>query len=169
MEGEKRDNGSTTFKGRAKKLEQKFKAANLKLNGLRRKKVEEEKKEAPPPVKIKIDIGMFGDDDEQDLLNEGDLLTGDSLPDMTALSVGADVDDCGGRKACDNCSCGRKEQEEAASRGEISEIAAKQAPSSACGNCSKGDAFRCASCPYLGKPAFREGQEHLVLDLADDF
>ncbi|CAN0204818.1 unnamed protein product [Hapterophycus canaliculatus] len=37
---------------------------------------------------------------------------------------------------------------------------------SACGNCSKGDAFRCAGCPFLGKPAFEKGQEKTIM-LAD--
>jgi len=69
--------------------------------------------------------------------------------------------DCGGRKACDDCTCGRAEQETAVKKD-------AQAPTSSCGNCAKGDAFRCAGCPYLGKPAFKPGEEHLVLDLMDD-
>lgn len=60
----------------------------------------------------------------------------------------------GRKKACKNCSCGLKEQLDG--ENGVSEGAAP--PKSACGSCHLGDAFRCASCPYLGKPAFKEGE-----------
>jgi len=107
---------------------------------------------------------------EDDLIDEDDLLAleGNASSGLVAPPA-VDVeerkkalDDCGGRKPCDNCTCGRAELE-------ANEAAATSAPaSSGCGNCAKGDAFRCAGCPYLGKPAFKEGEEHLVLDLTDD-
>jgi anamorsin len=101
---------------------------------------------------------------EDDIINEDELLNdeGDLAPDMNGVSDPSDENDCGGRSACDNCTCGRADQEALSTRTE-------PLKSSACGKCGLGDAFRCASCPYLGKPAFKAGEEHLVLDMQDDF
>jgi hypothetical protein len=107
----------------------------------------------------------LGDDDDADMIDEDGLLedTTNLLappPAMNATAT-ASADDCAGRKPCDNCTCGRADAEAGNNQP-------KQAPSSSCGKCHLGDAFRCASCPYLGKPAFKAGEEHLVLDLTDD-
>ena len=58
-------------------------------------------------------------------------------------------------KACANCSCGRKEEEEAAEKSKLETGQIK----SSCGRCYLGDAFRCATCPYSGLPAFEPGDE----------
>jgi len=108
------------------------------------------------------------DEDEDDLINEEDLLDDAVLappPEMGARTAMTNGDDCDGRKPCDNCTCGRAEQQDGQSTTKKVE---KTEPSSSCGKCALGDAFRCASCPYLGKPAFKPGEEHLILDLADD-
>lgn len=107
---------------------------------------------------------------EGDLIDENDLLDKDfTAPSTSAGGCGEVV---GGKKrACKDCSCGLAESE-AAGRAvnDSGTIEEKVVRSSACGNCSKGDAFRCAGCPFLGKPAFEPGNERVVLAMgSDDF
>jgi hypothetical protein len=106
--------------------------------------------------------------DEDELLNSNPMIESALLappPTMNPQGSASKEYDCGGRKACDNCTCGRAAMESQMENGTVEKpVAAK----SSCGNCAKGDAFRCANCPYLGLPAFKEGEEHLVLNLVDD-
>jgi len=91
-------------------------------------------------------------EDEDALLDEADLLA----PKKDDCEVGKG----GQKKACKNCTCGRKEG--------TSTKPEPQVKSSSCGNCYLGDAFRCSGCPYLGTPAFKPGEKvELSLDTMD--
>jgi hypothetical protein len=111
---------------------------------------------------------------EDDLVDESALLD-DGLDIKRPAACGEDGDmpeGSGKRRACKNCTCGMAEEEErgaasaAAGPKSVEERAAK---ASSCGNCAKGDAFRCAGCPFLGLPAFEPGQEKVILAMKDDF
>lgn len=107
-------------------------------------------------------------DNDNDMIDEDDLLNeegADLAPDM--MGVEASKDDCGGREPCADCTCGRADNTK--KEDEKKEGEKKPIKTSSCGKCGLGDAFRCASCPYLGLPAFKPGEEHLVLELKDDF
>ena len=107
------------------------------------------------------------------LADEDDLLAADKLE-----VAPPPADAAGGcatkRKACANCSCGRAEREAAEDAAHAEGKPAPPPPppaasASACGNCAKGDAFRCAGCPYLGQPAFDPAEKEKVkLTLDDD-
>ena len=100
----------------------------------------------------------------QDDVQESDLIDTDDLLDDLDLKKPTLVDkfDCGTsssgkKKACKNCSCGLADELE-------NEAVDKQKKNvetvkSSCGSCYLGDAFRCASCPYLGMPAFKPGEK----------
>ncbi|XP_077982739.1 anamorsin homolog [Glandiceps talaboti] len=102
-------------------------------------------------------------DDEVDLVDEDDLLDDDDFlkPDPSSLRA-----ECGPgtgkRKACKNCSCGLAEELENESSSQ--KKSTQKTASSACGSCYLGDAFRCASCPYLGMPAFKPGEKISLSD-----
>jgi len=125
-------------------------------------------------VKEAITLSAGGNDEE--LIDEDDLLNNEA-PRGDVNSCGVDNSQSGvpGKKrACKNCSCGLAEEEadEASKAGKevkVKTIDEQIAKSSSCGGCSRGDAFRCAGCPFLGKPAFEPGQEKVVLSMTDDF
>ncbi|CAM9385927.1 unnamed protein product [Discosporangium mesarthrocarpum] len=111
-------------------------------------------------------------EDDLDGGGEGDLVDEDALLDSAELPAKREAEGDGGcatkRRACKDCSCGRAEMErELAATEVVGGVGGVEAPTSSCGNCYKGDAFRCATCPFLGKPAFEKGQEKVVLSSLD--
>ena len=92
------------------------------------------------------------DDDTVELVDDKTLLSEEDLvkPDPSSLRVCGTT---GKRKACKDCSCGLAEELDAG--GPVK----KKDFTSSCGSCYLGDAFRCASCPYLGMPAFNPGDK----------
>lgn len=70
------------------------------------------------------------------------------------------------KKACANCTCGLADELEKEAKDQVDAVI-KDAPKSSCGSCYLGDAFRCASCPYRGMPAFNPGDK-VVIDLGSD-
>ena len=108
--------------------------------------------------------------EDDDLIDENGLLGADVVEFEHNRT---DASDCSTkRRACAGCSCGRVEREALDDAGAGQQPHVDIAPTSAesaCGNCYKGDAFRCSSCPHRGKPTFKPGQETIMLDLKDDF
>ncbi|XP_030907892.1 anamorsin isoform X2 [Melopsittacus undulatus] len=94
-------------------------------------------------------------DEEMDLLDPDELLDSEDLKKPDPLSLRApSCKEMGKKKACKNCTCGLAE--------ELEQEKKNAQPKSACGNCYLGDAFRCASCPYRGMPAFKPGEKILL-------
>jgi len=91
-------------------------------------------------------------DDDLELVDEDELLDEQDRqkPDPASLRVCGTT---GKRKACKDCSCGLAEELDAGKQP------ATKSVTSSCGSCFLGDAFRCASCPYLGMPAFKSGEK----------
>lgn len=114
-------------------------------------------------VRQKIQLKTIDDDDgdDDDLITEEELLRPEDLVRPQVANGSSDAT-CGKAKACENCTCGRAE-------GQGPQKLTKEMldnPTSGCGSCGLGDAFRCAGCPYRGLPAFEMGKK---IELPPDF
>ncbi|EEA08320.1 uncharacterized protein CMU_020640 [Cryptosporidium muris RN66] len=93
-----------------------------------------------------------------------------TLPSMESyIQLGKGKESCSNKiRACSNCTCGRSKLEEEVGIEEARRIYLEKAKigtaRSSCGNCYKGDAFRCSGCPYRGMPAFKPGEKVQLLD-----
>ncbi|CAJ1057046.1 anamorsin [Xyrichtys novacula] len=128
-------------------------------------------KKTPKPEKPALDpntVKMWTlsandiDDGDVDLVDSDALLDDEDFkkPDPASLKAPSCGDGAAKKKkACKNCTCGLAEELEQETKGKQT----TNLPKSACGSCYLGDAFRCASCPYMGMPAFKPG-EKIVLD-----
>ncbi|KAI8870318.1 DUF689-domain-containing protein [Ramicandelaber brevisporus] len=153
--------------------------AAVALSFGKKKKLQKPVEPAPAPVPAPSSVPSWVlntvDDDitnGSSLIDEDDLLDDDILAKPSAASL-ARPDNCKTKKrACKNCSCGRAEMEAAedaaalaANHDDIALATARQTvfkptlPKSSCGSCYLGDAFRCSTCPYLGMPAFKPGEQ----------
>jgi len=113
---------------------------NFKILGKKRK-VKTDKKIENPWKNINLEV-------KSDLILEDELVD----PFDTYQKFSKKIDCVTKPKPCKNCNCGRAGKD--ANQDDVTNQI-----SSSCGRCYLGDAFRCAGCPYKGKPAFEPGDK----------
>lgn len=103
---------------------------------------------------------------QERLLKDDEILTEEEKkkPDTAACGTTQEGQEQKPKKPCANCTCGLADKE----ASETSEPTDSAAPKASCGSCYLGDAFRCASCPYRGMPAFKPGEKVTIDTTSDD-
>ncbi|KAI0435603.1 cytokine-induced anti-apoptosis inhibitor 1, Fe-S biogenesis-domain-containing protein [Xylaria telfairii] len=130
------------------------------------------------------DLDGFGNDDDDELIDEDTLLTEQDI-NMKIQPPAECIPKIGKRRrACKDCTCGLAAKLEAEDRtrrakadadlsvlklgaDDLDDLALDftvKGKVGSCGSCSLGDAFRCADCPYIGLPAFKPGEEVTILN-----
>ena len=125
-----------------------------------------------------------GSIDEDDLIASNGESSSDNVTSSKITYITCGKTNSKRKKACKDCTCGLKEEEEAGieqirsvqdkvvkfTEDELTEIdfTIEGKKVGGCGSCSLGDAFRCSGCPYLGLPAFKPGQKINLASISDD-
>jgi len=135
---------------------------NMTLSGFLKVQVNDGSVTAQTP---KYKLGTAQSISDRNTIDASNLLTDKDKEKPTAESLKAACGTGKKRRACAGCTCGLAEElnstdVEKADAVRAEAVASGSAPKSACGSCYLGDAFRCASCPYLGMPAFKPGPEN---------
>ncbi|TWU70473.1 electron carrier [Metarhizium rileyi] len=139
------------------------------------------KKKTPPPVQ-KFDFNSLDDDDDDDddLIDENNLLDEEDLKRRPQAPTACQPQKR--RRPCKDCTCGlaakfeaeEKQRQSQANAGleaikldtnDLNELDfTVKGKTGSCNNCSLGDAFRCSTCPFIGLPAFKPGEEVRILN-----
>jgi hypothetical protein len=131
-------------------------------------------------VQINLDDDLDSDDE---LINEDDLMTEEDLKRPIQIPVECQPKPGKRRRPCKDCTCGLAEQFEAEDKARQEKANADlnvlkfnsddlydeldftvQGKTGSCNSCSLGDAFRCATCPYIGLPPFKPGEEVKIMN-----
>ncbi|PFH61516.1 hypothetical protein XA68_17093 [Ophiocordyceps unilateralis] len=140
------------------------------------------KKGKDPPATSKFDFSQLNgdDDDDDDLVDENDLLSEEDRKRRPTIPVNCQPEKR--RRPCKDCTCGLAAKFEAEDRerrakatqglealkldaNDLNELDfTVKGKTGSCNNCSLGDAFRCSTCPYIGLPAFKPGEEVRILN-----
>ncbi|ODA77275.1 hypothetical protein RJ55_06902 [Drechmeria coniospora] len=119
------------------------------------------------------------DDDDDDIIDENGLLTDEDLNRRPVQP--SDCNPQKRRRPCKDCTCGLaakfeaedKQRRAAADAGLTAMLDANdlneldftvEGKTGSCNNCSLGDAFRCSTCPYIGLPPFKPGEEVRIMN-----
>ncbi|KAG6020635.1 hypothetical protein E4U41_002774 [Claviceps citrina] len=121
-----------------------------------------------------------GDDDDDELIDEDALLNEEDL--KRRPQAPTDCNPQKRRRPCKDCTCGlaakfEAEEKERRAQADAGLEAIKldsndlneldftvKGKTGSCNNCSLGDAFRCSTCPFIGLPAFKPGDEVRIMN-----
>lgn len=154
--------------GSAAKLNFKKKATSTNVNDEEKRGESSQQSQPQSSVINAWKLAASAEDDDMNGNNEYEdedqLLEREAVKPI--IGTKAVASDCGPeavgkRKACKNCTCGLAEAESKVTIDDLNEGDVLPVTSQ-CGSCGLGDAFRCAGCPFLGKPAFKTDSSNRV-------
>jgi len=119
-----------------------------------------------------VKINTNDNSDDIELLDEDAILEHETekvtIPTKQNISDDCDFGKQITRKPCKNCTCGRAEKLKNNNNNDTKvKITDIKDFKSSCNSCHLGDAFRCATCPYLGMPAFEVGNSVKLKNIDD--